>query len=260
MAKYQRTEIDEDELTYSEEFAAEQDATETQQLPPEEKTFKQRYGEIRQYMAVKDKEYQTSLANMQEQLDSATKKQIRFPKTDEEIDEWSEKYPDVSKIIDTIAQKRAREAMEEGEKKLSSLRSLETRLTKQTAEQQLNQLHPDFNDIRQDPNFHDWVKVQPQSIQDSLYKNTQDAHSAARSLDLYKSDMGIRKAKKSSTRSAAQSVGRTTNSAPPTGGKQSFSESQIAAMSDKEFEKHEEAILEAQRKGAISFDLSGGAR
>jgi hypothetical protein len=31
-------------------------------------------------------------------------------------------------------------------------------------------------------------------------------------------------------------------------------------MSDKEFEKYEEAILDAQRKGAISYDLSGGAR
>ena len=55
--------------------------------------------------------------------------QIKFPKTDEEIEEWSKKYPDVANIVDTIARKRASEALEEGEKRMESLKQLERNLT-----------------------------------------------------------------------------------------------------------------------------------
>ena len=263
MAKYQRKEVL-DERSYAEQMAAQQASQQEDVkqvgVSDEEKTFKQRYGEIRQFMALKEKQHQDALNQMKEQLDAATKKQIRFPKTDEEINEWSEKYPEVSKIIDTIAQKRATEAMDSVRQGEERLKSLETKLSKKEAEQTLQKLHPDFGQIRQDPKFHDWVSSQPQNIQDSLYKNTTDAMAAARSLDLYKSDMGIRTAKKNAKKTAAQAVTRTTNSAPQTRGGQAFSESQIAAMSDAEFEKNKDAIAEQQRKGEIIFDLTGAAR
>jgi hypothetical protein len=130
--------------------------------------------------------------------------------------------------------------------------------TRKDAEQQLVQVHPDFHDIRQDQSFHDWVAIQPQSIQDSLYKNNTDARAAARAIDLYKSDTGKRKT--TTKKSAAQAVGRTSSSAPASTGKMKFSESQISKMSDKDFEKHEEAISESLRSGTFSYDLSGAAR
>jgi hypothetical protein len=130
--------------------------------------------------------------------------------------------------------------------------------TRKDAEQQLVQVHPDFHDIRQDQSFHDWVAIQPQNIQDSLYKNNTDARAAARAIDLYKSDTGKRKP--TSKKSAAQAVGRTSSSAPASTGKMKFSESQISKMSDKDFEKHEEAISESLRSGTFSYDLSGAAR
>ena len=36
---------------------------------------------------------------MQKQLDAATRSQIKFPKTDEEVEAWSKRYPDVAKIV-----------------------------------------------------------------------------------------------------------------------------------------------------------------
>ena len=78
------------------------------------------------------------------------KGQIQFPKTDDEIDQWSRKYHDVALIVDTIACKRANEAMEEGDKRLARLKQLETKLTRKNTKQQLVQVHPDFHDIRQD--------------------------------------------------------------------------------------------------------------
>ena len=258
MSKYKRKEELEADTSYSEELEA-QVSVDPEPKEPEETSFKKRYGDLRrhtqQLMSQKDQE----LEKLKEQLDSAAKGQIKFPKTDDEIEAWSKKYPDVSKIVDTIARKRANEALEEGEKRLGHLKDLETKLAKKEAEQQLMKLHPDFNDIRQDPAFHEWVTMQPLYISDALYKNNTDAMAAARAIDLYKADTGKRKS--SSKKSAAQAVGRSTSAAPAATGKAKFSESQVARMSDREYEANEEAILQAMRtEGAFTYDMTGGAR
>ena len=118
-------------------------------------------------------------------------------------------------------------------------------------------MHPDFHDIRQDASFHEWVAMQPQYIQDALYKNNTNAVEASRAIDLYKADTGKRKSK---SRSAAQAVGRTSSSAPSTNQRGAFSESQIASMSDADFIKNEEAIKEAVRNGSFVYDQTGAAR
>jgi len=255
MTKYRRLETPEDELNDSEGMA--QQAAPTESADTEDTTYKKRYGDLRRHsqnlMQQKDQE----VASLQAQLDSAAKGQIKFPKTDQEIDQWSKKYPDVAKIVDSIAQKRANEAMQEGDKRMESLRQLETKLTKKEAEQALITMQPDFVSIRQDPAFHEWVTLQPQYIQDALYKNNTDALAASRAIDLYKGDQ--RKSKKGS-KSAAQSVGRTSSSTPSSNSRAQFSESQINAMSDKDFDKNEEAIHEAMRNGRFDYDMSGGAR
>jgi hypothetical protein len=100
--------------------------------------------------------------------------------------------------------------------------------------------------------------LQPTYIQDALYKNNTDAVAASRAIDLYKADKGK---KRSTSKSAAQSVGRTSPTSPtPTGGRAKFSESQVQAMSDREYEKNEEAILEAMRTNSFVYDVSGAAR
>ena len=163
----------------------------------------------------------------------------------------------MAQIVDTIARKRANEALEEGDKRMDNLRSLEKKLTKREAEQQLVKLHPDFHDIRQDPSFHEWVAEQPQYIEDALYKNTTDAKAAARAIDLYKADTGKRK---TTSKSAAQDVGRLSRSAPTANQRAEFSESMVNSMSDSEFEKNADAIQEAIRSGKFSYDISGAAR
>jgi hypothetical protein len=257
MSKYRRKEELEADTSYSEELQA-QVAVDSEPKEPEEASFKKRYGDLRrhtqQLMSQKDQE----LEKLKAQLDSAAKGQIKFPKSDEEIEQWTNKYPDVAKIVDTIARKRANEALEEGEKRLGHLKDLETKLTKKEAEQQLMKLHPDFNEIRQDPAFHEWVAMQPLYINDALYKNNTDAMAAARAIDLYKADTGKRKT--SSKKSAAQAVGRSTSATPAATGKAKFSESQVARMSDREYDANEEAILEAMKSGAFTYDMTGGAR
>lgn len=256
MAKYKRADTLEDESneTYSEELQKEQVSTESKQ----DDSWEKRYGDLRrhtqQQMAEKDRKAQ----EMHTQLEQATKGQIKFPKTDQEIEQWSKKYPEVAKIVDTIARKRANEALEEGENRMKGLRDLETKLTRKEAEQHLLKMHPDFSEIRSRKDFHDWVALQPQHIQDSLYKNNTDAYAAARSIDLYKSDSDRRK--KNDPKSAAKAVSRTSTAPAPTGGRAKFSESQVARMSEQDYAKYEDQILEAMRNGNFTYDMTGGAR
>ena len=155
MAKYRggyRDDLDTVEKPYSEEMVQEAQPAPTDN---DEASFKKRYGDLRRHMqnqmSTKDRELQ----EMKAQLESATKQQIRFPKSEKEVADWMKKYPDVASIIDTIAQKRPLEALAMGEKKMESLKKLETSITREKAEMALKRLHPDFDRIRQDPSFHD---------------------------------------------------------------------------------------------------------
>jgi len=255
--KYTRAPEPEDNLTYSEELSQNEPAKVAQEnLGAEEESYKKRYQDIQRHIQnirdQKDKE----VAAVKSQLDEATKKQIKFPKTDEEIDQWSKRYPDVAQIVDTIARKRANEVLAEGEKRLVQVEKFEKTLHRQSAEQELMKFHPDFAEIRQDPKFHEWVAMQPSAMQDSVYKNNTDAKWASRTIDLYKAD----NKRSSKGNSAAQAVGRTSSSAPATKSKAQFSESMVDAMSDREYEANEEAITAAIQTGNFAYDMTGAAR
>lgn len=254
--KYTRTPDTEEDLTYTEEMAQQQPEPQ-EQLNAEEESYKKRYQDIQRHIQTVRDQKDKEIAEVKKQLDAATKKQIRFPKTDAEVEAWSNRYPDVAKIVDTIARKRANEALQEGEERLKQVEKFERNLHKKSAEQELLALHPDFVEIRNDAAFHEWVAEQPAALQDSVYKNTTDAKWAARTIDLYKIDTGKRTKK---TKSAAEAVGRTSSSAPTTGSKATFSESMVQAMSDREYEANEEAIQAAIASGTFSYDISGAAR
>lgn len=259
MAKYQgsyREDLDKEETLVQESVQQQQ---EEGQPDSEESTFKKRYGDLRRHMQQTIEQKEREMEQMRTQLEQATRQQIKFPKTEEEVKQWSQKYPDVAKIIDTIAQKRVQEALAIGEKKLEKVQRLEQQIVKEKAENELKRLHPDFDGIRADRKFHMWVNEQPQYVKDALYKNNTDARAAARAIDLYKADMGIKKKRGKSTQDAAQSMSRFSNTVPNTG-KARFTESQVSKMSAREYEKNEDAILDSIRQGTFEYDLTGGAR
>ena len=93
-------------------------------------------------------------------------------------------------------------------------------LVRQSAEQRLQERHPDFEDIRNSDDFHGWAKEQHSSIQAWVYDNNDDASLASRALDLFKKDFGIEATTKSSSKkptrqSAADMVSTKTTSVEP---------------------------------------------
>ena len=228
----------------------------------EEKTFKKRYGDLRRHTQEKEKEFQSQLDELKNQLSKATKKEMKLPKSDEDISEWAKEYPDVAAIVETIATKKAREQSEDIAKRIKEIDERDANSVKEKAEVELLRLHPDFSDIRESDDFHDWAEEQPKWVQNALYENDNDAKSAARAIDLYKGDRGIGKTKaKSDDAGAAKAVStKSKTSVSETSNAVTFKESAVERMSAQEYEKKSEQIMEAIRSGNFVYDISGNAR
>ena len=227
-------------------------------LSAEEKTFKQRYGDIRRHMQDKEKEFADKIAKLEKQLDAATKNELVLPKSEEEIEAWAKKYPDVAGIIEAIASKEADKKASGLDARLAEIEELRSTARREKAEAELAHMHPDFNSIREDDAFHDWASEQPKWVQDALYENTDDAKSVARVIDLYKADKGITTKKSNAADKEAASSIKNKRSAPPEADDSStyIRESQVAKMSIKEYEKRQEEILNAQRSGKFIYDVT----
>ena len=230
-------------------------------LSAEEKTFKKRYGDLRRHLQNKEKEFGDQLAEVKKQLDEATRKEIHLPKSDEDIEKWAKEYPDVAAIVETIAIKKAKEQSDHLDTRVKELAEMQTNVSREKAEAQLLTMHPDFNEIKEQDEFHTWAEEQPKWIQDALYENETDARSAARAIDLYKADMGIGTKKKNTSKDAAKTVTtRSTKGQPDTEATGMIKESDVNKMSAQEYEKNADMIMEAIRSGKFIYDLSGNAR
>ena len=241
----------------------EEKAEEEEPKNAEEKTFKKRYGDLRRHTQEKEKQFQKQLDDLKEQLGKATKKEMKLPKSDEDIEAWATEYPDVAKIVETIAMKKAREQSKDIEDRLQKIDEMSIEAKKEKAEVELMKIHPDFGDIRDSDDFHDWADEQPKWVQDALYENDNDARSAARAIDLYKADKGIGKeVKTKNDKSAAMEVGtksaRTKVDSTESGKK--ILESAVQKMSSAQYEKQADTIMEAIRSGNFVYDISGSAR
>ena len=228
----------------------------------EEKTFKKRYGDLRRHMQEKDKDVQTQINELKRQLLETTQKEIKLPKSEEDIEAWASQYPDVAAIVETIAMKKAKEQSIALEERMKSLDEMQSNVTREKAENALLQYHPDFNDIKDTDTFHEWADTQPKWVQDALYENEHDARSAARAIDLYKVDMGISNKNKINNDSAAKSVNtKGARNTPQSDESKSFlTESQVNKMTAQQYEKNADSIMEAIRSGKFIYDISGSAR
>ena len=228
----------------------------------EEKTFKKRYSDLRRHQQQQAEELKKQIAELRNQLDTATKKEMKLPKSDEDIEEWAKEYPDVAAIVETIAMKKASEQSSALEKRIKAIDEMQLSATKEKAEAELMRLHPDFDEIRDSDEFHQWAESQPKWVQDALYENDDDARSAARAIDLYKADMGIGKKKPKSDKDAAKSVSTKNSRSKPQENEEAsyIKESDVQRMSAQEYESRSDEIMEAIRSGKFVYDMSGSAR
>ena len=258
-AKEEEDTADVEETT--EESEVKEESTESEEesdenLNREEKSFKKRYGDLRRHMAEKEKEWKELLEG---QNNTAS---IRAPSSDEDIEAWAEKYPDVAAIVETIASKKADEKFAVAEERLREFDEATYEAERTKAEISIRKSHADFDELRDSDKFHDWVEAQPKWVRDALYENSDDAASVVRVIDLYKIDNNMTPAaKKKASKDAAKTVSkRSTPAVDSEGSASMIKESEVAKMSDRDFEENYDKIQKAMSSGKFIYDVSGKAR
>lgn len=233
--------------------------------------WKKRYSDLRSHTSKLENSYKESISSLEKRLKELEQEKQKpvYPKTEEEIEEWVEKYPDVAGIIKTIAGKTSEEAISKVQARIDSLAQKELEIERRTGIKMLLERHPDFNQIKDTEHFRVWLSEQTAANREAILSpkdfKEDSVKEAARVIDFYKFEAGLSTKKpKDNTHSekdAARKVSTSVNEDPrKETQEQVFYESQVAKMTDREFEKLQDKILEAQRKGNFVYDLSGAAR
>jgi len=221
--------------------------------PYKKPDYKKRYDDLKKHYDNKLNEFKTREVEL---LNQVQQPEYKAPKSEEELEQFKNDYPDVYEVVETVAHLQSESKAKVLEERLSKLQEREQQLVRQDAEKRLVERHPDFEDIRNSDDFHTWAKEQPESIQNWIYSNADDADLASRALDLFKKDFGIEPTKTKSSskptrKSAADMVSTKTTSVEPKQEK-IWSEREIAALSMAEFDKYEKEISDAMQEGRIS--------
>ena len=222
--------------------------------PYKKPDYKKRYDDLKKHYDSKLNEFKS---REQELINEATKNRTEYkaPKSPEELEEFKNNYPDVYEVVETVSHLQASEKSKVLEERLEALQQREKELIRKDAEKRLMEKHPDFEDIKNSDDFLDWAKSQPNSIQNWVYKNTDDADLASRALDLFKKDIGLdtvpkKSSSKKSKQSAADMVSTKTTSVEPRQEKV-WTTKEISAMSMDEFDRHESEISQAMFEGRV---------
>ena len=243
----------------SEETAdkSEQQATPIAERPAkaEDRVFKKRYDDLKKHYDSTIQKHKDELQSLRTQLESSTT-QFVPPKSKEELEAWRKEYPDVYDMVETIAMNKATTRTADLENKYKDLQLQQEQIAKEKAEVELLKLHPDFNDIRANDDFHAWAEQQDPTIQGWLYENTSNSKLAARAIDLYKMDSGqsklTKKEEKDVKKEAAKAISKTkksTESDIPK--KKVWTTTEISKLKAHEFEKLESEIDLARLEGRI---------
>ena len=239
------------DITEAEDNVNTEELETTKDKPYSKPDYKKRYYDLKRHYDRKLNEFKAREQELQTQVLTP---EYQTPKTEEELNKLKEQYPDVYEVVETVAHLQSDAKAKVLEERLSKLQEREMQISRAEAEKRLMERHPDFDEIRENDDFHNWANNQPESIKSWIYSNADDADLASRALDLFKRDMGIslpQEDKSSSTTdSAADMVSTKTTTVEPKQEKV-WSEKEIAAMSVAEFDKYEEEISNAMQEGRI---------
>ena len=242
----------------SKEIASSDDkATPSTERPEnaEDRVFKKRYDDLKRHYDSTLGKHKDEVHTLRTQLEQTSKNFVP-PKSKEELETWRKDYPDVYDMVETIAMNKADSRAKEMENKYQNLQVQQEQINRERAEVELLKAHPDFQDIRQKDEFHEWAANQDPIIQGWLYENAANASLAGRAIDLYKMDKGVsRLSKKQETavkKEAAKAITKTAKATEVDMPKKKvWSNAEISKMSVREYAKYEEDIDKAVQEGRI---------
>jgi len=113
------------------------------------------------------------------------------PKSKEELEAFKNDYPDIYGVVETVSHLQSQNEVKTLQEELESLKKANTTLQQKEAALELSKYHPDFEEIKESDDFHNWADTQPMEIKNWIYENNSNGALAARAIDLYKKDRGL---------------------------------------------------------------------
>jgi len=241
------------ETTATEESKEETDEKKPKEDRPvgvEDAVFKKRYDDLKRHYDETISNHKDEVLKLKKEKEAVASKPSF--KSKEELEEWRKDYPDMYDSVMQLTTEATMKSKQEMEEQLLDIKKQQTRLARDRAEVDLAKKHPDFKDIRESGDFHDWASVQDNTVQSWLYDNTDNPNAAARAIDLYKYDRGLssKKVNYDAKKEAAKAVSKTKASETPTEKKQ-WTWASIKKMKPEEYSKFEADIDKAHREGRI---------
>ena len=243
----------ENETTATEESKEEPDEEKPKEDRPvgvEDAIFKKRYDDLKRHYDETISKHKDEVLKLKKEKEAIASKPTF--KSKEELEEWRKDYPDMYDSVMQMTTDATLKTKQEMEEQLLQIKKQQTSLARDRAEVELAKKHPDFKEIRESSDFHDWASVQDSTIQSWLYDNSDNPKSAARAIDLYKYDRGLstKKVEYDAKKEAAKAVSKTKATETPTE-KKVWKWSEIQKMKPDEYSRYEEQIDKAHREGRI---------
>jgi len=216
----------------------------------EDAVFKKRYDDLKRHYDETVHKHKDELVKLKKEKEALVSKPMF--KTKEELEEWRRDYPDLYDSVMQISSDVNLQTKRELEDQMLDLKKQQTRIAREKAEVELAKKHPDYQEIRDNPDFHEWASVQDKTVQSWLYDNTDNHNAAARAIDLYKYDRGLSSKKVSydAKKEAAKAVSKTKANENPSE-KKTWTWQEISRMKPSEYERFEKDIDNARKEGRI---------
>ncbi len=217
--------------------------------------YKKRYDDLKRYYDRKLGEWNSREDELKTQL-RENRPKYQPPKSADELEAFKKDYPDIYGVVETVSHLQSQNEIKSMQEELEGLKKANKSLQQKEAELELSKYHPDFENIKESDDFHQWADAQPMEIKKWIYENNSDGKLAARAIDLYKKDRGLgldkKTTKKQQKTDGADLLVKTNEQVRvPQSNEKFFKRSDIAKMSDTEFMEYEKDILKAQREGRI---------
>jgi hypothetical protein len=246
-----KQDVEEDEPSSPQPKAASKEDKEDEGLSAEERTFKKRYGDLRRHQQQREAEMQAQIDELKSKMQSP----VAMPASKEQVEAWVKKYPDIAGIVKSLAGEQAKQKYDEVDRRTKELEEMREAFAYEKAVQEVEKAHPDFHQISSSDAFHEWAGGQDESIQKIIYEELKPK-ALISVLKLYKQETGVKGTKPKADSSAALSVSTRSGATSPKDSEPTkWSESKVAKLSDKDFMKYEEEIMEAMRSGNFRYDM-----
>ena len=218
--------------------------------------YKKRYDDLKRYYDKKLGEWTSKEGDLKSQI-RENRPKYTPPKSVDELNAFKKEYPDIYGVVETVSHLQSQNEMKSLQDEVGSLKKANQALAQREAQLELSKLHPDFNEIKESDDFHNWADSQPMEIKSWIYENNKNGKLAARAVDLYKKDRGLVLDKKTTTEKQPRNEGadllvKTKEQiGQPTNQQVVFKTSDIQKMSVDEFAKYEKDIMLAQKEGRV---------